>query len=162
MHLSGGFSFGDLEIMVNYAFDALVLRYALVDSSIGLCRRLQGLGGCWSPRLSLVLPGLLSEILRFLTRTCWQPIVHLCCRHYGCCWLMRTPAGGSMPSLLALLHIVNSILDVFSFYWTTLLCGPVYILLLLQLSAMDVLARTPMKGAAKCDEHCELQNSVNQ
>ena len=32
----------------------------------------------------------------------------------------------------------------------------------LQLSAMDVLARTLMKGAAKCDEHCELQNSVNQ
>ena len=32
----------------------------------------------------------------------------------------------------------------------------------LQLSAMDVLARIPMKGAAKCDEHCELQNSENQ
>ena len=32
----------------------------------------------------------------------------------------------------------------------------------LQLSAMDVSARTPMKGAAKCDKHCELQNSVNQ
>ena len=31
-----------------------------------------------------------------------------------------------------------------------------------QLSAMDVSARTPMKGAAKCDKHCELQNSVNQ
>ena len=30
------------------------------------------------------------------------------------------------------------------------------------LSAVDVWARTPMKGAAKCDEHCELQNSVNQ
>ena len=35
-------------------------------------------------------------------------------------------------------------------------------LLLLQLSAMDVSARTTMKGAAKCDKHCELQNSVNQ
>ena len=32
----------------------------------------------------------------------------------------------------------------------------------LQLSAMDVSARTTMKGAAKCDKHCELQNSVNQ
>ena len=30
-----------------------------------------------------------------------------------------------------------------------------------QLSAMDVSARTTMKGAAKCDKHCELQNSVN-
>jgi len=27
---------------------------------------------------------------------------------------------------------------------------------------MDVSARTTMKGAAKCDKHCELQNSVNQ
>ena len=31
-----------------------------------------------------------------------------------------------------------------------------------QLSAMDVSVRTTMKGAAKCDMHCELQNSVNQ
>ena len=34
--------------------------------------------------------------------------------------------------------------------------------LVLHFSAMDVLAWTTMKGAAKCDEHCELQNSVNQ
>ena len=27
---------------------------------------------------------------------------------------------------------------------------------------MDVSARTTMKGAAKCDKHCDLQNSVNQ
>jgi len=27
---------------------------------------------------------------------------------------------------------------------------------------MDVSARTTMKGAAKCDKHCELQNSVNR
>ena len=27
---------------------------------------------------------------------------------------------------------------------------------------MDVSARTTMKGAAKCDKHCELQDSVNQ
>ena len=31
----------------------------------------------------------------------------------------------------------------------------------LQLSAIDVSARTTMKGAANCDKHCELQNSVN-
>ena len=27
---------------------------------------------------------------------------------------------------------------------------------------MDVSARTTRKGAAKCDEHCELQDSLNQ
>ena len=32
----------------------------------------------------------------------------------------------------------------------------------LQLSATDVSAQTTMKGAAKCDKHCDLQNSVNQ
>ena len=32
----------------------------------------------------------------------------------------------------------------------------------LKLSAMDASARVPMKDAAKCDTHCELQNSVNQ
>jgi len=31
-----------------------------------------------------------------------------------------------------------------------------------QPSAMDVSAWTTMKGAAKCDNLCELQNSVNQ
>ncbi len=31
-----------------------------------------------------------------------------------------------------------------------------------QLSATDVSAQATMKGAAKCDKHCELQNSVNQ
>ena len=31
-----------------------------------------------------------------------------------------------------------------------------------QLSAMDVLVQTTMKGAAKCDKHRELQNSVNR
>ena len=35
-------------------------------------------------------------------------------------------------------------------------------LILSQHSAMDVPARTTMKGAAKCDNLCELQNSVNQ
>ena len=32
----------------------------------------------------------------------------------------------------------------------------------LQLSAMDVSVRSTMKGAAKCDKHCELQISVNR
>ena len=27
---------------------------------------------------------------------------------------------------------------------------------------MDASARTTMKGAAKCDKHCKLQNSANQ
>ena len=31
-----------------------------------------------------------------------------------------------------------------------------------QLPATDASARTTMKGAAKCDKRCELQNSVNQ
>ena len=36
------------------------------------------------------------------------------------------------------------------------------VFVLLQLSATDVSAQATMKGAAKCDKHCELQNSVNQ
>ena len=32
----------------------------------------------------------------------------------------------------------------------------------LQLSTMDVLACASRKGAAKCDKHCELQNSVSR
>ena len=31
-----------------------------------------------------------------------------------------------------------------------------------KLSVMDVLAQSLMKSTAKCDKHCELQNSVNQ
>ena len=34
--------------------------------------------------------------------------------------------------------------------------------LFLQLAATDVSAQTSMKDAAKCDKHCEMQNSVNQ
>ncbi len=33
---------------------------------------------------------------------------------------------------------------------------------LIQFLATGVSARTTMKGAAKCDKHCELQNSANQ
>ena len=34
--------------------------------------------------------------------------------------------------------------------------------LLSYLSAIDVSARTTMKGAANCDKHCELQSSVSR
>ena len=44
-----------------------------------------------------------------------------------------------------------------------LIQSPAYMLFKnFKLSAMDALARVPMKDAAKCDTHCELQNSVNQ
>ena len=33
---------------------------------------------------------------------------------------------------------------------------------ILQLSAMDVSVRSTMKGAAKCDKHCELQTTANR
>lgn len=36
------------------------------------------------------------------------------------------------------------------------------VIVFLLLSATDVSAQATMKGAAKCDKHCELQNSVNQ
>ena len=38
---------------------------------------------------------------------------------------------------------------------------PLLSVYLKHLSSTDVSARTMMKGAAKCDNHCELQNSVN-
>ena len=47
-------------------------------------------------------------------------------------------------------------------YMSIALGGLVHLLHQIQLSATDVSARTTMKGAAKCDKHCELQNSVNQ
>ena len=53
-----------------------------------------------------------------------------------------------VPCMLILLHLMYSGVLGHSFS--------------LQLSATDVSARTTMKGAAKCDKHCELQNSVNQ
>ena len=63
-------------------------------------------------------------------------------------------------SLLGFLSCRHSLLNkdlapVFFLKWISTLS-------LLQLSATDVSARTTMKGAAKCDKHCELQNSVNQ
>ena len=61
--------------------------------------------------------------------------------------------GSAFAAIHFLFHLAAKVcsLDFLSFRYV-----------LLQLSAMDVLARIPMKGAAKCDEHCELQNSVNQ
>ena len=38
----------------------------------------------------------------------------------------------------------------------------IYLLGSLQFSAMNVSVRATMKGAAKCDKHCELQNSVSR
>ena len=50
----------------------------------------------------------------------------------------------------------------FGFHAWWLCFNPCEIHFLLQLSAMDVSVRSAMKGAAKCDKHCELQNSVNR
>ena len=44
----------------------------------------------------------------------------------------------------------------------SLRCVIVMVQSISQLSAMDVSAQATMKGAAKCDNHCELQSSVNQ
>ena len=33
---------------------------------------------------------------------------------------------------------------------------------MLQIPAMNISAQASMKGAAKCDNHCELQDSENQ
>ena len=48
--------------------------------------------------------------------------------------------------------------------WQITFCGIIlrFIQSFIELSAMDVLAPTTMKDAAKCDNQCELQNSVNQ
>ena len=40
--------------------------------------------------------------------------------------------------------------------------GAIVLVIAIQFSAMDVLVQATMKGAAKCDKLCELQNSVNQ
>ena len=68
-------------------------------------------------------------------------------------------AGGSIVSVAS--SQLSFLAEPFKFS-LFLLAWPRVMLLILQLSAMDVSARTTMKGAAKCDKHCELQNSVNQ
>ncbi len=50
----------------------------------------------------------------------------------------------------------------FSFASSNLRSSCLLLLFTLQLSAIDVSARTTMKDAANCDKHCDLQNSVNQ
>jgi hypothetical protein len=59
--------------------------------------------------------------------------------------------------LLALFHrcIFAYVACCFQLYMALAVCNS-------QLSAMDVSVRSTMKGAAKCDKHCELQNSVNR
>ena len=42
------------------------------------------------------------------------------------------------------------------------LCCCLVMMQILTCSAMDALAQTSMKGAAKCSKHNDLQNSVNQ
>ena len=57
-------------------------------------------------------------------------------------------------SLFVLTTIVSNVVSRGGLFWPSFFET--------QLSATDVSARTTMKGAAKCDKHCELQNSVNQ
>ena len=67
---------------------------------------------------------------------------------------------GMQPSR-RLLH-VSAVVIAFAWRFGVINCQWLLPFFHLQLSAMDVSVRTTMKGAAKCDKHCELQNSVNQ
>ena len=71
------------------------------------------------------------------------------------------PATGSLPCTS---FVQAPVCWTNRFGWFRFYCpiGIVMNLLWKQLSATDVSARTLMKGTAKCDKHCELQNSVNQ
>ena len=77
-------------------------------------------------------------------------------------------AVASLPCcLLAILNLSLSLSISLSLSLGVVLVVPVggscrLVIVSSQLSATDVLARTTMKGAAKCDKHCDLQNSVNQ
>ena len=62
----------------------------------------------------------------------------------GCC----ASVHNSRVYLLMLCCISQLLLHIFMNVW--------------KLSATDVLVHMLMKGAAKCNNHCELQNSVNQ
>ena len=69
--------------------------------------------------------------------------------------------------LVTLLRFAVSVVTLFlsrplSFASSNLSCSCLLLLFFLQLSAIDVSARTTMKDAANCDKHCDLQNSVNQ
>ena len=67
---------------------------------------------------------------------------------------------GMQPSR-RLLH-VSAVVIAFAWRFGVINCQWLLPFFHLQLSAMDVSVRTTMKGAAKCDKHCELQNSVNR
>ena len=67
--------------------------------------------------------------------------------------LLRPPGPGGVPVASFLTDLIVS---------SYLLQRNFYEFYSLQLSATDISAQAPMKGAAKCDNHCELQNSVNQ
>jgi hypothetical protein len=56
----------------------------------------------------------------------------------------------------------RSVSSLFVAFWVVMFVASRSASFHLQLSAMNVSARTTMKGAANCDKHCELQNSVNQ
>lgn len=64
---------------------------------------------------------------------------------------------GSFSKLLGLVLV-----SVFALCFIKAIFIETIVLFEQQLSAMDASARTTMKGAAKCDKRCELQNSVNQ
>ena len=89
-------------------------------------------------------------------------------RLYRCPWGVSSKvaevAVGVLATFCSATVTTNSLLFILEIcpVWLSRGPGPSWLLLLLHLSAMDVWARTSMKGAAKCDERCELQNSVNQ
>jgi hypothetical protein len=77
----------------------------------------------------------------------------------GLCSLMQMLAG-SGACRTVLLPVPAAVAQAWLLLSSSLANG--FCHFYLQLSAMDVSVRTTMKGAAKCDKHCELQNSVNR
>ena len=72
-------------------------------------------------------------------------------------------AGGELRSVLSMVRIVSQLplTIIYSHQVCKFLAISLWFLTS-QLSATDASARTTMKGAAKCDKHCKLQNSANQ
>ena len=68
-------------------------------------------------------------------------------------WWVR-PVGAPCPSAPVTIHWKHFVGAKFFAGRAAASCS--------QLSATDASARTTMKGAAKCDKHCKLQNSANQ
>ena len=80
---------------------------------------------------------------------------------------LMCPCGHLLAALVATLPSPQPLrlclLSLSSLQWGSFsFGGDLAVCFSLQLSAIDVSARTTMKGAANCDKHCELQNSVNQ